>query len=337
MDEKRWRALAAELIKIDPKARVCGAEINTVDEARRSEELSLEHLVFTVSDTEAGRNTGEILKHYFEQRRDLKLRTVGYETVKDLQDQDPQRFRVNGLRNLVRNIGGAVTRTGGPAFAAIDATGGHKAQIALAVLIGQVLDIPVFYKHERFGTMIDFPPMPISFDYQVLARNADVLAALERGRTLTAEEVREFEEKLRVLLTEVQVDGTTLCSLDPIGEIYLTGFRLRYARAIRLPAAMQRSQPSLRPDHYPIEFREFVTKVWEENDWVRSIRSLPYGRQGAIRGIGFLVRDDGEGPRLIGTFQDKNNFGARFWVQIGDDALDTLTFAADRLNQTYGG
>lgn len=47
----------------------------------------------------------------------------------------------------------------------IDATGGYKAQIAIAVMFGQALGVDVIYKHESFGNIIDFPPMPVSLDF----------------------------------------------------------------------------------------------------------------------------------------------------------------------------
>lgn len=166
-DEKNWQALASEMLRISPTERLCGAEINTIEEAKRKNWLSLENLIFLVSDTPNGRNTGEFLRLYFEQRSDLKLRNLEYQVVDNLQDERPTDFKVYGLRNLVRKVGEYIQRFGGADYIAIDATGGYKAQIAIAVIVGQALNIPVFYKHERFSEIIDFPPLPISFDTEV--------------------------------------------------------------------------------------------------------------------------------------------------------------------------
>jgi CRISPR/Cas system-associated protein Csm6 len=116
----------------------------------------------------------------------LGLRTVDYDVIDELQDERPQDFKTHGLRNLVRKIGDYVQRFGGSQYVTIDATGGYKAQIAIAVLMGQALDIPVFYKHERFPEIIDFPPLPISFDYDILAENADLLTDFERGKAFSS-------------------------------------------------------------------------------------------------------------------------------------------------------
>lgn len=334
-DKGEWNKLARELVTLDPTARLCGAEINTIAEIGKRDRLALERIFFLVSDTPDGKNTGKLLQAYCEQRTDLGLRAVDYCVIEQLQDERPKDFKQHGLRNLVRLAGECIRKAGGPAHVAIDATGGYKAQIAIAVLLGQVLNIPVSYRHERFSEMIDFPPLPISFDYAILARNADLLTDFERGAALSSDDLGPLDEKLRVLLTEVPVDGESLYELNPIGQIYLTGFRIRNPKPIALVAAKDRKPPTFRDDHYPIGFRDFVHKVCHENAWIRAANSIPYDKQRSIKGIGFFVRQEGEELRLIGTFQDRNNFGARFRLHITDQSLDALTWAADFLNRTY--
>lgn len=192
-DNGAWNKLARELLDVGPTERVCGAEINTVESVREKKWLTLERLLFLVSDTPDGRNTGKVLKEYFTQRslrrHDIDLNSVEYCVIDKLQDERPKDFKVHGLRNLVRQAGEYIQRFGGSESVAIDATGGYKAQIAIAVILGQALNIPVFYKHERFSEIIDFPPLPISFDYQILASHADLFTDLERGVVFGASEI----------------------------------------------------------------------------------------------------------------------------------------------------
>jgi len=216
-----------------------------------------------------------------------------------------------------------------------DATGGYKAQIAIAVIVGQALNIPVFYKHERFSEIIDFPPLPITFDHNILARNADLLTDFERGKAFSSTELGEIDEKLRVLLAEISVDGESIYELSPIGQIYLTGFRLRNPKLIKLIPAENRKPSTFRDDHYPVCFKEFVEKVWHENSWIVTTSSLPYDKKKSIKGIGFYVREEDGQQKLVGTFQDKNKFGARFWLHLTDESSNALTWAADFLNQRY--
>lgn len=327
------KKIAAELAKIKATERVCGAEINTVEEIRNKKWLSLENLFFLVSDTPAGKLTGEILQTYFRNKTDLQLHTVEYCIVEELQDERPKDFKTHGLRNLVRHIGKYLERFGSEQVV-IDATGGYKAQIALAVVIGQALEIPVYYKHERFSEIIDFPPLPISLDYGVLAENFDILTDFERGEAFSSEDLEKVDERLRVLLTEVVIDHQTLYELNPIGQIYLTGFRLRYQRQVKLEEASDRKNPTFGNDHhYPSGFKAFVTKIWSDNPWITTIHSVDYSQQKSIKSVGFKVVQEGEKQQLIGTYHE--DFGARFQVRLPDESSPVLALAADRLNQKY--
>jgi putative CRISPR-associated protein (TIGR02619 family) len=128
-DSCSWKKLAQELLRVDPVKRLCGAEINTIQEVKGKNWLSLENIIFLVSDTPSGKNTGEVLQHYFQNRNDLSLRVVKYRIVDQLQDKRPTDFKIHGLRNLVRHIGDYIQRFGGPDYVAIDATGGYKASV----------------------------------------------------------------------------------------------------------------------------------------------------------------------------------------------------------------
>jgi putative CRISPR-associated protein (TIGR02619 family) len=326
--------VARGLLQLDPAQRECGAEINSIEEVRSRRQLDLLHIVFFVSDTEGGKAVGDILKSYFEQRSDLSLNSVEVQEVGKLQDEHPKDFKVHGLRNLVRSIGRNLRRFGHERVV-INATGGYKAQMAIAVLLGQALDIPVFYKHEYFSEIIDFPPLPISFDYDVLGKDSSLLTDFDRGEALSQSEVGELNEKLRALLEEVEVDGEPVYELSPIGQIYMEGFRYRNRKPINLARASEREPPSFRDDNYPKGFKEFVNKVWQENDWIVTANSLPYNRQRSIKGIGFDVREVGGESKLVGTYTDKDNFGARYRLHLMDESMKALSWAADQLNQRY--
>ena len=334
-----WKVLAKELLKVDPTQRVCGAEINAIEETCQKKWLSLEKLYFLVSDTPYGIHTGTVLTEYFKQRSDLKLKkdNVAYKKIERLQDKVPKDFKTHGLRNLVRAIGEYLQRMGGTENVAIDATGGYKAQIAIAVVIGQALNIPVYYKHERFSEIIDFPPMPVTLDYDILAEHADILTDFERGEAFSAGELGEVSERLRVFLNEIDIDGEPYYELNAIGQVYLTGFRLRYQQRIELAKVENRKSPTFRDDHYPKGFKDFVNKVWQENHWITTAHSVPYSGQAAIKDIGFKVMPQGEERHLIGTFQDENQFGAKFRIRMPDESATKLAMAADRLNQKYRG
>ena len=336
-DAGDWKNLVDQLLKVDPNSRVCGAEINTIEQTKTKKWLQIERLYFLVSDTEPGENTGKVLKRYYENRKDLSLKEVDYRIVADLQDKNPKKFKISGLRNLVREIGSIIERFG-KENVAIDATGGYKAQIAIAVLIGQALDIPVYYKHELFSEIIEFPPLPVSLDFDLLGRYSDVLNDFEKGKTLTLKQMGHFDNKLRIFLDEITIEGEALFELNAIGLIYITAFRLRHPKAVNLIALedQDRKLPTFRPDHYPTGFESFIQKVFLENRWIKTCYSMSYHGQAAIKGIGFFVKPKDENNfELIGTYEDHNNFGCRFGIILSDMDKDSLNWAADQLNQKY--
>lgn len=324
-------ALLKLLLEIEPTSRICGAEINSIEDALAKKSLSLSHLYLFVSDTADGRKVGALLADYYKGRRDLDLKTGEFIPVEKLQDENPKEFKVYGLRNLVREMGKVIQRYG-PERIVINATGGYKAQIAIAVVIGQTLGIPVLYRHERFSEIIDFPPMPIAFDYSLLGENSALLTDFERGQAFSLEEIGELDERLRVLLQEVDCDGQPLFELGAIGLIFLLGYRQRFLKPQDLPHAKdsERKPPTFSDHHYPKGFQEFVQKLWRETPWIKTAQSRDYSGQRSIKGIGFEVRDE----RLIGTYRH-DDFGARFEIFTTATTRDGLIWAADYLNQKY--
>ncbi|MEA2059529.1 MAG: hypothetical protein U9P10_03190 [Thermodesulfobacteriota bacterium] len=67
---------------------------------------------------------------------------------------------------------GEIVRAYGSEQILINATGGYKAQISFAGMIGQALDIPVCYMFERFAEVIELPPQPVSLDLGFWIENA---------------------------------------------------------------------------------------------------------------------------------------------------------------------
>jgi len=335
-EKNQWPQLAKALLELGPGERTCGAEINTIHETGKKKWLELRNIVLLVSDTDQGSNTGSVLKHYFKKRKDISLKQVEVKEVEDLQDSEPARFKTKGLRNLVRILGELIGRFG-KNDVAIDATGGYKAQIAVAVLVGQAMNIPVYYKHELFSEIIDFPPLPISLDYDILGNNAGLLTEFEKGKSFSQSELNELDEKLRVFLTEVEVDEEVLYELNAIGQLYLTSFRLRYPNVVNLVPANEneRKAPTFGNDHhYPRNFKEFVNKVWQENNWIRSCYTISYAGQRQIQGIDFFVKQEKENHVVAGTYKEKD-FGARFIIRLTDESRPSLNWAALNLNERY--
>jgi putative CRISPR-associated protein (TIGR02619 family) len=331
---QEWSQVARILASIDSNERVCGAEINSITSLFEKNFVSrpLSKIYFCVSDTDEGKVAGEILRFYYQKQKNV-TEQVEICPIEGLQDDNPNVFRTIGLRQLARKIGEIVRESGDSSLVALNATGGYKAQIAIAVLIGQTLGINVYYKHEKFNEIIEFPPMPIAFDYDLIGKNANVLKKLELGEYLELDE-SSINPSLRVLLEEVEGDDNKrLCALAPIGQIYLEGYRLKHPPEISLPQPAENKRfPTFGNDHhYPKSFKDFVEKVWNENDFVKTCHTIPYSGQSSIRDREFYVDNEG---RIVGEYKNKD-FGARFVVSTTATTSSHKAAVAMSLNEKY--
>ncbi|MDW8197189.1 MAG: putative CRISPR-associated protein [Gemmataceae bacterium] len=268
--QRRWAEVAQGLATLSPSDRLCGAEINSIASLIDKQHVPADcGLFFLHSDTDDGRNIATILQYYYRSRGHAPVETIG---VSDLQDQDPKRFRTQGLRNLARDIC-RVIRQYTPAACAINATGGYKAQIAIAVLLGQAIGVPVFYKHELFSEIIAFPPMPVALDFEVWMRASGMLWDLERSAEPIAASLyaADWDEKYESLVEVVPIDGRDYLELSPTGQIFHETFRERFRknRNNLLPPAVpagQKRPPRLEdagwPGKYP-EVERFMQRLTE--------------------------------------------------------------------------
>ncbi len=253
-DKQNWKAVAEVLSKLPGTIRLCGAEINSItDLIQRKYCVEKCSLFFCHSATDEGLQIATILQHYYEAKGHQVKRK---ETV-DLQDADPKLFRTRGLRNLTKDIS-KIIRDQGPQFCAINATGGYKAQIAIGVLMGQALGVPVYYKHEQFSEIIAFPPMPISLDFNLWLEKSELLTALERWekiKTIVAwQDVEEmvawqdiegkWDERMEALVERVEMNGKVYLEISPTGQIFHETFKGRFksVRDTVLPASIPNNQ-----------------------------------------------------------------------------------------------
>lgn len=337
-ETRRWTALADLLQQhVSPTERLCGAEINCLHQLVHIKQIEVERVFFLVSDTPDGRATGEVLQAYFSSSNWFGKNGAAYMVVDDLQPEQPKLFKTKGLRNLVRRIGDCIGRAGNLSELAIDATGGFKAQIAVAVTIGQALQIPVFYKHELFPEIIDFPAMPVQINFDLLGRYAGFLTALEKGHLRTSDEWDEpLSDDVRLFFTDEWVDDKHVFELNYLGQLFLQSYRLRhpYMPSLRHALPHERKAPTFGNDHhYAAGFKVFVEKVFAESFFIKAIHTVDYSGQAQIKGIDFYVKDTGSEKQLIGTY--RSDFGNRFRLRLTDESAEAMTWAADFLCRTY--
>ena len=108
----------------------------------------------------------------------------------------------------------------------INATGGYKAQISFAGMIGQALEIPVCYLFESFSEVITLPPQPVSLDLSFWLENATLFFDLAKYDA--ADNPGLVDERFSSLADEIEVDGKKFVGLSATGELFHEMFKNRF-------------------------------------------------------------------------------------------------------------
>ncbi len=201
----------------------------TEPERASAETNSLRHLlqegdriVFLHSQTEEGKHAAEALATFYNNRG----YPVDLREVTDLQYRE-SRFKMRGLRSLVATLVEIIRKErDADRQVLVNATGGFKAEIAYATLVGLLFDVPVYYIHEAFREIIELPPTPISWDFSLIDTYVDFfdwISADLRPTTAVDDRLRPLPEEIRLLL--VEEEGYTL--LSPTGEAFYEAYRAR--------------------------------------------------------------------------------------------------------------
>lgn len=285
LNSQDWPAMAEALAALPPEDVRCGAEVNSLHLMRSNVRVAKDpRIILMVSDTEYGLQTGIVLRLLLPR---FGFSSVETRTIVGLSDADPQVFRRIGLRSLAREICTSI-RNYGSEFCAINATGGYKAQIAIAVTIGQAARVPVYYKHELFNEIISFPPMPVSFDFSLWLKHSSLLASLANVDQVPlkeladdAEEVTDRSDEIESLIDLESLDGDTYVALSPTGQIVHETFRHQFQRdrsrllpptvQQKLPCRMKADEGHLR--RYHDELMRFMERVRDESPYVVSCHS----------------------------------------------------------------
>lgn len=207
-------------------ARKASAETNSLSQLLHEGS----RVIFLHSQTDEGRQCAEALRRHYEgQGYDARL-----QEVRDLTYVE-SRFKMRGLRSLVATLIDLIRheRQQGRQVL-INATGGFKAEIAYATLVGLLFDVPVYYIHEAFRDIIEMPPTPITWDYTLLANYEEFFEWLNSDLRPSPDvdlRLRELPNKIRLLL--VEEEGYTL--LSPAGEAFYEAYRERLVQAEYVP------------------------------------------------------------------------------------------------------
>ncbi len=288
VEEKNWHQIALLLLQKENSDYLCGAEINSITSICKKEFIACPpKLIFLLSDTEYGKTTGEILKLYYENSgNSLKLdQKVEVRVLEGLRDDDVKKFKQQGLKNLVREISTEV-RNFSPEAIAINATGGYKAQISFAGMIGQALEIPVYYLFEKFSEVIELPPQPVSLDLAFWLNNYQLFSELESAQTIEKSKVEASlkSKYMESLIDEEPIGNETAVSLSAMGVLFNERSRLQFAKQETTILSLipqddtdpNKKPINLRDDHGKDVLQAFAEKIRRSTYVKKIINSLPF-------------------------------------------------------------
>lgn len=198
-------------------------------------------IIFFHSETKDGQLCAEVLSLHYQNHRDYSSECV---LVKHL-NYEESAFKMRGLRQLVANLIRYLQKEQGAGReVVINATGGFKAEIAFATLIGLVFNIPVFYIHEAFKEIIQMPPTPVNWDFNLLAEHEDFFEWLNADLRTTS----EVEQRVGLLPSEVVsevrmllVEEEEYTLLAPTGEVFWEAYSELLSRYEGVPIKLSNS------------------------------------------------------------------------------------------------
>jgi putative CRISPR-associated protein (TIGR02619 family) len=179
-----------------------------------------DRLLFLYSDTEDGEYASHALQEYYKQKGYLseRKRICGL-------SYSHNRFMYNGLKSLVNMLIDEIRMAQALQIeTVINATGGFKAEIAYATLVGLLFKVPVYYIHEIFQDVITMPVTPINWDYSLIAEYKEFFEWIQKEyrRTEKVKSRMQAMPQNLALLLEDDPEGYT--TLSPAGQVFFSAF-----------------------------------------------------------------------------------------------------------------
>jgi len=189
------------------------AETNSLNKGRISDN---DYVYFICGENPEGMLCAGILNDLYKESHLCEM-----VPVKGLTPQ-AEAFRRHGMRCLIDEIVRVIERHDGNAV--IHATGGFKAQIAIATLIGILFRLKVLYLYESFDEVVSLPEIPLGFNYEALfASRGEFFQLLDaKDFTMSDEIYARLSESLKHCFYKDDVQKKY--NLTPLGRAMFNAF-----------------------------------------------------------------------------------------------------------------
>lgn len=301
----------------DASPEKASAETNSLSRLLREGD----RIVWLHSQTDEGRRCAKALRRHYQSR-------AWSGQVKEVPDltYGESRFKMRGLRALVATVIKLIReerRTEREVL--INATGGFKAEIVYATVVGLLFDVPVYYIHEAFHDIIEMPPTPIRWDYSLLADHEEFfewLAAADRPTVEVDARLKALPPAVRLLLAEE--GGHT--QFSPAGYAFYEAFEDRIRAGASVPVLLS-SVAARTYEDAELAVRQLwdrtlrklrVRAFWMTHaEWMDNGACLVYPKGHRDERI-FFVDEKGDGVRVLelarhsdGSYERVRNRGIR--------------------------
>ncbi|MDG4550923.1 MAG: putative CRISPR-associated protein [Candidatus Contendobacter sp.] len=290
--------VAAWLQDADP--RRASAELHTWFRLGLFEQPTHERVRLIHSHTPDGQFCAERLRDYAQRHR-LDAALVD---ITELHYTDTATFN-RGLRQLVHVLAEQIRAARAQGEVALAATGGFKAEIAVANLVGALLDTPVYYIYEQFEHLIKLEPLPIALQGDWLRQGPgekllQTLAAEEIVPRQQVHSLLQADPRLELLLEAEEVGDQLHVAPNLLGEFAVQLFQtppIGWPPECETPP-MDKIQLEGTAHHRPTGWKETVNQI-ARNIYVRRIRY----DAGAGQRTGLLPASDNHSD-LYGVLND---------------------------------
>lgn len=182
-----------------------------------------DRVVLLCSETPDGDACGHAVRLYLEAHHPGIVCEV--RTVAGLQVFDAMRFRTEGVVNFVRRCLEEV-RNYGSEYVVLNPTGGFKALVPYAVLVGMLKRVTCQYIFEQSTSVLTLPPLPVAIDRGPFERYRPLFASIDRDSSIPKArwdvEVRHDDRATLEPLVEVLGEEVTISG---VGELFLDELR----------------------------------------------------------------------------------------------------------------
>jgi len=214
-----YKTIVPLLKFIEETGMKSSAEIESIEKLRRKQvNITEGKFYLLVSDTKDGRFVGKVLKLYF--------RTLNYNVeivkIKGLVPQAKE-FAKIGLVNFINSVADIIEKHSGNAI--INATGGYKAEISYATVLGILYKVQVYYLFDNFEEIIDLPQLPLNFDFNYFKKYYENMEMVLNAANF--EYANECYEKLPEVLKPLFFVN------EELGKFYLTPNGVAFMRAYK--------------------------------------------------------------------------------------------------------